>query len=101
MAKTIQEISFQEVPLKKKVEFFQKEKRSGKQKVFRGAKELKQALQAESKSLADVGKIAKKATQANQKINAGRQQILFASREIVLLNIKSKKGLFKKKNFFK
>ncbi len=80
MPHTIQSIARKEVPLGKKKEFFEKEVRSGKQKVFKGLQQIK-------KNIGDP-----KAFQGIIKVRQGHQQIRFAKRNLSLL---------KKKRFFK
>ncbi len=80
MAKTIASIASKEVSVKQQEAFFEKELRSGKQKVFKGLQQIKK----------NIGK--PKAFQGIVKVRMGHQQIRFASANIALL---------KKKKFFK
>ena len=76
-----------DIPVLTKVNFFEKQKRAGKQKVFRGLKQIKR----------DIGK--PQALQGVLKVREGDSQIRFAERNLFVLK---KTGIsMKKKKFFK
>jgi len=82
-----------DTPLKEKKKLLEREIRSGKQDVFKGFKQLKNALQGGH----SIDVMSKKAREANKRVNKGRAKIIFAKRHL----IKLKRGSSKTKRYWK
>ena len=80
-------------PVKEKKKLLEKEIRSGKQDVFKGFKQLKNALQG-GHSL-DI--MATQSREANRRVNKGRAKIVFAKTQLIKLT----RGSTKSKKYWK
>lgn len=81
--KTIAEVAEMKILTGKKIAFFEKEKRAGKQKVFRGLKQIKR----------NIGK--PKAMTGILIVRQGHAQVRYAERNITVLKFKKRQKYWK------